>query len=132
MEGSQIDTATWIATLAAALATAGTVGTGFYLSRANRALLKAQAAKAGAEGEGTSVDAAVSLIREMREERKELQRRLEDARKAEAVTREEQERNWRERQDLKREIEVRDTHIRYLRKILRDAGVDAPAEMPEA
>lgn len=99
-----------------------------YLSRSNRNLLRAQAEKTGAEGEGTSVEAAVSLIKEMREERRELRERLEEAENREAKTREEREALWKEKHDLQREIELRDGQIRYLRRVLKDAGVVEPQE----
>lgn len=100
------------------------------MSRSNRALLRAQATKTGAESEGTSIEAAVSLIQEMRAERKELRERLEAAEKKEATTREERERLWSERRLLQLDIEERDRQIRYLKGYLRDAGVEIPPEAP--
>lgn len=103
-----------------------------YLLRSNRALLRAQAGKVIAEGEETNVSSAVALIREMRAERQELKARLDEALQREVTTREEREKLWAERRELQQEIEVRDRHIRYLRRVLHDAGIEEPPESAAA
>jgi len=100
--------------------------TGLYLARANRALIRATAAKMGAEGEGAGIASAVALIKEMRAERQELRQRLDEAEKREATTREEKERLWAERRLLQLDLEERERSIRYLRRYLEDAGIEVP------
>lgn len=97
--------------------------------RTNRALLRAQTAKAGAEGEGSTVETAVVLLKEFRVERQDLREQLEKAKRQETITREERDKLLA---DLRLQIAARDREIKLLRRVLRDAGVKEPAELEDA
>lgn len=107
----------------------GTAAVAVYLSRSNRALLRATAEKTGAETEGTRIETAVLFIQEVQKDRQTLWTRLEEAEKKEAATRAEREALYKERSDLRKEIELRDGQIRFLARMLRDAGVELPADL---
>ena len=119
----------WLAAGAAVITALGATGTGLYLWRSNRTLLNAQASKTTAEGEGSTVETAVVLLKEFRAERQDLREQLEKARLQETITREERDKLLA---DLRLQIAARDREIKLLRKVLRDAGVEEPAEFEEA
>lgn len=91
------------------------------LLRQNRRLLAAQASKAEAEGGGSMVAAAISLAKAVREEEEGCRKRLVEMS-------DKQEAGIKERISMVAKINELDHQLRWLEKLLSDAGIKgAPA-----
>lgn len=117
----------WLAALGGLGAAGGLAagGASLYLARQNRALLRAQAAKAEAEGGGSMIASAIALTKALREEEEGCRQRL-----AELAGR--QEEGIKERGELKAKIEEMDRQIVWLGRLLAEAGIKSPPAAPPA